>query len=224
MIDDSRMGAVGGTAVTNGSTNAFVTGPGGNNGISAVFQTQGGPAPAGQTTPSPGGAVPLAAYANAFSQFLLRYGTALVGSGGGAGGANANGSSGTSGAGGRGGGGLIMECAGGWNFTTASGVSVAGGNGTAASASGSAVATGGGAGSGGFFLALYNSLIANTGTVVVTGGSGGANNVRNGTSASGGSGGGFITAGNPGNNVGTTLQGGGDGAMGTSTIAQNTEF
>jgi hypothetical protein len=112
----------------------------------------------------------------------------------------------TPGAGGRGGGALVIECGGAWNFTTTNGISVAGGNGTDAinggcnTGSGAEGGTGGGAGC---FIGIYNSLTANSGTVNVSAGSGGAN-VATG-----------IWAG----------VGGGVGAgMGTSLVAQNTEF
>jgi hypothetical protein len=86
--------------------------------------------------------------------------------------------------GGRGGAALSIECGGAWNFTTTAGISVAGKNGIQ-NVGGGAVG-GGGGGGGGVFYGLYNTLTANTGTVIATGGSGAA--------TSGGSGGGAADA------------------------------
>ncbi len=118
------------------------------------------------------------------------------------GGTGTNSGAGTNvgGVGGRGGGVLIIECAGAWNFTTASGVSVAGKNGGNAT-NGTGVSSGGGGGGGGVFIGLYNTLTANTGTITVSGGTGGG-----------------------GSSSAFTGGGGGNGGVGYSLVASNTEF
>lgn len=129
------------------------------------------------------------------------------GGGGGAGAVN-NGASvneGAGAAGGAGGGCLLIECAGAFNFTTGS-IDVSGQAGTAAPTTaanegGNSTASGGGGGGGsaGMCLVLYNTLTANTGTIIAKGGIGGA--------------GGAIT-GNGGNDGDPGSGGGGGGAAG----------
>lgn len=123
----------------------------------------------------------------------------LMATGGGGGtGIQAAGSS-TS-AGGSGGGALYLEIAGSLNFTTANGISIAG----ATASNAPSGYSGGGGGAGGTFICIYNSLIANSGTVNVAGGSGG----NSGSGRLGGSGGnGTSGSGNGGN-------GGGDSGFG----------
>lgn len=120
------------------------------------------------------------------------------GSGGGGGIANGAGYvGGNGGDGGRGGGGLIIECGGSINFTTALGISVAGGtggNGSAATCPGGNYgATGGGGGGGGsagMALIIYNSVTAVSGTINSVGGAGGNGGTSTtGYSYSGGGGG-----------------------------------
>jgi hypothetical protein len=167
------------------------------------------------------------------------------GADGAAGAAGFGGAGGVGGAGGRGGGVLIIECAGAWNFTTASGISVAGAagsNGTAAGAGTNGGGGGGGSGGrGGFFIALYNTLTASSGTVTVsggaagTGGAGGTGGVANTGGGGGGAGcaGGVSSAGNAGaagsnGNAGTGTGGaggnGGAGLTGYSVVAKNVWF
>lgn len=102
--------------------------------------------------------------------------------GGGGEGASNTGSGDITGNGGNGGGGLYIECGGYFNFTTASGISVAGAPGTNASSGNSGGGGGGGAGS---CVILYNNLTANTGTITVSGGAAGT---ATGTGSAGGAG------------------------------------
>lgn len=226
-IDVSGMGGAGGAGVTS-STNA--SGSNGTAGQSVIFVTNPGTAGAGVSTAGTGGAaVNSVAYPSAFSQQTLQYPTLLVGSGGGGGGTSQNTNSATSGNGGNGGGGLVIECAGAWNFTTASGISAAGANGTNGVDGSGPTGTGaggGGGGSGGFVLCLYNTLTANTGTIVVTGGTGGnGGSVNLNSFHPGGGGGGFMVAGSNGNtNTAANAKTGGDGAVGYSLVAQNSVF
>lgn len=217
MLDASGMGGVGGTAGatsnTSGSTaadtNTFFT-----------FVTHGGTAGLNVPTQGSGGALPTAiAPATPFASTsipILKYGIDFwVGSGGGGGGTANSSNNATQGTGGRGGGGLIIECAGSWNFTTASGISVAGkvgGNPTNTTFGGA-----GGGGAGGFIYALYNTLTANSGTVNVAGGAGGS--TVNNSTAGGGGGSTAYTAGSSGSNGN-----GGTGASGSSVVTANTLF
>ena len=126
------------------------------------------------------------------------------------GGAGAPGSNNGPGGGGVGGGALYIECAGAFNFTTASGISVAGTGGAPGTLN---TGGGGGGGGGGTFLCLYNTLIANSGTVTKSGGTGGAGS----PSATGGAGGNG-TGGNANGAAGgsTSVNGGGGGGGGSS--------
>lgn len=134
-----------------------------------------------------------------------------VGSGGGGGGDGGLGGN----SGGRGGGGLIIECAGAFNFTTANGISVAGSNGTNAIVSGGS----GGGGGGGFVYILYGSLVANSGTITVSGGVGASSG---GASCNGGAGGASqFTNGSDGTGKNTK---GGDSVAGWSLVTANTDF
>lgn len=143
---------------------------------------------------------------------MVRTPRLAVGSGGGAGGTGGNGG-GAGGAGGRGGGALYIECAGAYNFTTASGISVAGKNGSNGVGNGGNGGGGGGGGAGGTFIALYNTLTANSGTITVSGGTGG-NGGASGVPVAGGTGGG---GGNGTSGTGTSGAGGhGKGDAGSS--------
>lgn len=223
MIDCSAMGAAGGTAVASGSSSASTIS--GNTGTVGKgfgpFNTNAG---VGATTSAgTAGAVPTALTINSFmfSSWLSVYKYGLffwLGAGGGSGSAYNNTGGAlvlTSGVGGIGGGCLIMECAGAWNFTTANGISVAGAVGGAATGSGTTngIAGGGGGGAGGFFLAIYNTLISNSGTVNVAGGTPGANTAGTGNAGAGGGGANAVTAGSS-----TT------GAAGLAVAFKNTEF
>ena len=111
-----------------------------------------------------------------------------------------SGSGGSGALGGRGGGGLYIECNGAWNFTTGTITT----NGTTAVAA--ALGGGSGGGSAGQFLVLYNTLTANTGTIVTTGGAGGKGGNDGFTGYAGGAGG----TGGGGGGGGASGQNGGD--------------
>lgn len=98
------------------------------------------------------------------------------GSSGTSGGANGFGS-GSGGAGGLGGGGLYVECAGAWNFTTGA-IDASGNAGSASThnSSGGEQGGDGGGGGGGNILVLYGTLTADSGTYTVSGGAGGTGN------------------------------------------------
>lgn len=144
----------------------------------------------------------------------------IPGAGGGGGSSNNNPSSpGVSGDGGNGGGALYIECGGSWNFTTANGISVAGKNGGNFTGT-TNMGGGGGGGGGGMFLAFYNTLIANSGTVNVSGGTGGTNaSGLLGTAYGGGGGSSFNGSGGAGNSTGGAVQG--TGGAGIAQILQN---
>lgn len=122
------------------------------------------------------------------------------------------------GAGGRGGGALVIECAGAFNFTTASGISVAGANGSVGTVGGVNLggAGGGGGGAGGTCVILYGTLTANSGTITVSGGTGGTGGAGN--NGSGGAGG---AGGAGGNGMTGTSNGGAGGAGGASSSTSN---
>lgn len=156
----------------------------------------------------------------------IKYPYLVSGSGGGSGSFAEQAGGGTSygGRGGRGGGVIVMECGGVWTFTTAGGISVAGNDGeNAAYGSTRGTTGGGGGGGGGVFLALYNYLGSNSGTVTVTGGSGGTGvHVEGaGMNASTGAGGGASV--NGAGTAGTTAEPpvSGAGRGGVSSIIQN---
>jgi hypothetical protein len=207
MLDFSGLGGQGGAGgVSQSGAGNTTYGADGNAGYSALFKTNGGSGANGGSA----GALPAFSYQNITSQILSRYSQAFLGAGGGGGGALYFG---TGGNGGGGGGCGIVECAGAWNFTTASGISVAGSNGAAGvAAGGNAGAGGGGGGAGGFFLGLYNTLTANSGTISVSGGTVGANGVNGGSNQ--GKGGGSAT------NAGSGTTGG----AGISNVILNTMY
>lgn len=174
-----------------------------------------------------GGAIPTVSFANfSGSPTAFKY-RSLIGAGGGSGMAtHTTGSGEVAGVGGRGGGGLVIECAGAWNFTTTAGISVAGKNGTDGTGGAGTAASGGGGGGGGSLIALYNTLTANSGTVTISGGVGGLNaNLGSLNNQWGGSGGGGLTAGsNSTHSLSSGVKTGGDGGNGFSLVAQNTEL
>ncbi len=154
-------------------------------------------------------------YTNAANTLWRRVINVIPGAGGGGGAGSGTGGSGSAagGNGGRGGGGLVIECGGAWNFTTALGISVAGIVGVAAAATGgtNAGAGGGGGGAAGMSLVLYNTLTASSGTINTAGGAGGAG-------AFGGAGGlGNGLNGNGAAAGGTSAGGGGGGGTDTGS-------
>ena len=183
MIDASALGAAGGAAVTNNGTNS--NGNSGSAAYSPIFLVGAGGAGVHNTTTAVSGGT-IGAQSKSQNVNLLRYTIVAPGSGGGSGASSDVASSNAvSGKGGKGGAGLIIECNGAWNFTTASGISVAGeagGNGSYAGSRG--YAQGGSGGGGGTFIALYKTLTANSGTVTVTGGAAGTSTVTAGAGTS----------------------------------------
>lgn len=228
MIDASGMGSAGGAGGSGSVNNSTINGTAGTNTIAWAYGTI--KAGSGGTSSSgTGGTTPTFGYYTTIADILLqKYHFAFCGAGGGGASIASGGSaSGTGGSGGIGGGGLIIECAGAWNFTTASGISVAGILGTNGTRSSGFIACcGGGGGGGGFFLGLYNTLTANSGTITVSGGVGGNNNLvsfSGNAAAYGGGGGGSNIAGSDGT-VGSGSAGdttGGGGANGYSLVTQN---
>lgn len=229
-LDDSGMGAAGVAGISASGGNP---GNAGNAGLSysAVISSPSGAAAAQPTAAGAVGAVPTLLINNAFYSTItntsfLKYAHLVTSSSGGSGASRFNSvaGSGTTGSGGTAGGTLLIECGGAWNFQGT--ISVAGLNGGNATVSGGQQASGGGGGGGGgFFMALYNSLTANSGTVTITGGTGGTSTFTTNTSAApGGSGGAsFANAGSIGTLV-TSGQGGGNGGGGVSLIMANNDF
>lgn len=199
-IDFSSLGSTGGGPETNGT----------DSDTGFMFQNDGGQGCIGGINGVKGAGFSITSFLTFDNSSWFRYLNAVIGAGGGGG----DTSGGTGGSGGRGGGVGIIECGGAWNFTTASGISMAGANGTDGTGSGSG---GGGGGGGGYFVALYKTLTANSGTVVKTGGTGGS-----GTLGGTGSGGGGSGSGGAGTDGATNL--GGTGGVGFSLVAQNQAF
>jgi hypothetical protein len=225
MLDVSAMGAAGGASIS------FADSAGHNGNIGtvgkAIFHQTGAGAGSDGSTGAGGAAgvagtlvLPWAA------TYVNKYPWIFVGGGGGSGGVSStSGSTSTSGAGGNGGGCLILECAGAFNFTTASGISVKGANGAAGTHSGASYHSGGGGGGGGgFALILYNTLTANSGTITVSGGTGGNANASTTTVNGGGGGGSLSNAGNAGTAAADGAQSGGNGGAGASLVLANVEF
>lgn len=225
MIDCSALGGLGGTAVT--SVNQTV-GNAGNDGVSAWLKATGaGSTPATGGTGGTVGAAASPYFSTPTFDSRQRYANLPVASGGASGALTTNGTaSNTSGKGGRGGGTLVIECKGSFNFTTVGGISVAGENGGTGVASAYPNAAGGGAGAGGYFLCLYGTLVANTGTVTVSGGIGGNNDGYASLGGrTGGSSGANHIAGNQGvgNNT-TSGKTGADGPAGLSQVLACVDF
>lgn len=216
MINAALMGASGAAAVVAGNN-----GNTGNAGKGIIVQTAGGGAGVVGNTNVPGSSPTLAN--GQYSTALARYPQAVPGSGGGSGSSASNGGSGNSGGGGTGGAALVIECGGALNFTTTSGISVAGGAATNPTFSGSGYGGGGGGGGGGYFLCLYSSLTANSGTVTVSGGaiSAGTGSIS-GDANGGATGGCSITASSSASvgNSGGSISAATAGAAGASLIQQ----
>ena len=227
-LDASGMGAAAGASVaaTSGSTN----GNAGTAGLSGLLNTwaSSGGVVAAATTLTGGQIVP---YVGRTSAAILKYYQAFVGAGGGSGAAQDQvASTATSGAGGRGGTTLIIECNGAWNFTTSNGISVAGKNGSNGSYAGTrGFAQGGAGGAGGFFLGLYETLTANSGSVNSAAGSAGTGVIVVGAGTSDNTG---PSGAASGANSGSSASPAGVNAVGapaasgngTSLITKNTEF
>lgn len=226
MLDASGCGAAGGAqGIAFGSGgNASKQNAGTDGKIISVVQTAKG---SGTTA----GGLPVIAYSSLLNdpQYYeaYKYPHAFCGAGAASGQANEMGNNTPgcdSGFGGNGGPALIVECGGAWNFTTIDGISVAGGDGGNATRVTNGNAGGGGGGAGGYFLGLYNILIANSGTVKVSGGVGGTG-LRNNGNQTGGGGGSSQTVGTNGTTSGTSgAKTGGDGGVGLATTAKNTIF
>ncbi len=237
MIDASGMGAAGGTGGAGAVSGAATAGNAGSKGtgITDDLTTHQGQGGAGATSTSVAAGASTAgtilsnvwAYTRLASDLARRSIVVTCGSGGGGGGGGSGGS--TTGChqpgatGGRGGGGLIIECAGAWNFTTALGISVAGLVGGTPTASTDSVNTdatvgggGGGGGAGGFCVALYNTLTANTGTINSAGGAGGTGGAANKTQGTSGTNGSASGAGGSG----AGANGGAGGAGGAGVVNQ----
>lgn len=212
MVDMSSMGAAGGNGIT--CSAGTVAGLNGNEPNSNVYLASGR---AGFGAANNGGAGNTGAagtYVTTLVAGLGKYGTPLiVGAGGGSGGDG--GGTGLTGAGGRGGGGIIIECAGAWNFTTSGGISVAGGAG-GNGASGRGNGAGGG---GGFCVVQYNTLTSNSGTITVSGGTGGT-----GATSSGKTGGGGASQTANGVTGNGNLQTGVNGGDGWSSVSANSNY
>lgn len=204
-LDASGMGASGGS----GNGSEFGNGGGGNSAIGIGVATISG---GGGGYYNNTGTASTATISFAGSNFLPSvyngiYPYTCPGSGGGGGANNGTTGGGHGGNGGRGGGVLIIECGGAWNFTTTGGISVAGANGDPGVGA-TQYHGGGGGGGGGCFIALYQTLTANSGTVLYNQGSTGSPGAQG-------------NGGNPGAQNGNSGIGLGGGA-GYSLIAQNT--
>lgn len=255
-IDASGMGATGGTGGVNTANGAIGTNGqyyydvANHYGLAGAVGTNGGSSTAG--------AASTALTQSALVYYSTNNGNRLnldksyriaCGSGGGGGGsasdaASQSGTGGDGGDGGRGGGGLIIECAGAWNFTTSGGISVsgavgsAGQNGVRANTLRRGAGGGGGGGASGMLLALWNSLTANSGTVVSSGGAGGVGGNKDNSgstnsnegggaagsgaaafNAGGAGGNGKISTGDNGSSGGAGAGGGGGGGAGANSDA-----
>ncbi len=231
MIDGTGIGATGGAGGSQTATTDNTHGADGTNGVALSLTTvfgEGSDDATGGTAPT---AYDFSATLITEESLKFKYPNIAIGSGGGGGQAvRGGGGSGTAigGNGGRGGGALLIECAGAWNFTTTGGISVAGSDGTDGTFSGDDTDTagaGGGGGGAGSFFALHNSLVANSGTIVVSGGTGGLTvETFAGTPTGGGGGASSINDGDDGVGASNGVKSGGDGATGDSKVISNTEF
>ena len=224
MIDASNLGASGGSAGASGSNN---NGSDGSEGYGFNLVT--GAGRGGQFNNGASlAANPNAPYRKLGTGYSSKYSWVVPGAGGG-GGAHSGDTSKSAGTGGRGGAAFIIECDGAFNFTTASGISVAGQAGTNSSAAGGpgVQVHGGAGGGGGCFFVLYRTLTANSGTVTVSGGSAGTGAVNGTNFANSGPTGGASV--NTKSSDGATATSTGTaaaqaGAAGLSIIAPNLDF
>lgn len=169
MIDCSAMGGTGGAALSTGTGSS--DGNAGSDAIGFLVSVLG--ATAVRSASNAGGLATLKPMR--LTTHVSKYYSVCPGSGGGGGNKNISNGVVNTAAGGRGGGALVIECGGAWNFTTASGISVAataGGTATNSTSTQYGV-SGGSGGGGGCCLVMYNSLTANSGTITVTGGAAG---------------------------------------------------
>lgn len=233
MLDMVGLGSGGGTGGTRSTSGGNTDGSGGT-AANAPYLTIGAAAGTASGASPAGGTAPTAYIFNvAFTSLKLLYEKYrfmwLGGGGGGGRGLYTSGSGGsfTGGNGGKGGGSMIMEVAGAWNFTTAGGISVAGAAGTdgvIVAGPSTGAAAGGSGGGAGMFIALYETLTANSGTVTIAGGAGGVTaGIGGGTSRASGSGGNGISNGSNGGDIGNGVTGPA-GATGYSYIGPNEEF
>lgn len=227
-IDASGMGASGGAGGTGGSTSNG--GGAGNTGTNifddSVHAGSGGVASASGGAGGPAGAIFAAGTLQFYTRNAYQLARAIkgiaAGSGGGGGAGNNSTTARTGGAGGYGGAGLIIQCGGALNFTSALGISVAGKNGsngvtdTVGANNGRGGSGGGGGGAGGFCLVLYNSLTAASGTINSAGGTGGTGGDA--TTDGTGGGGGQQTGGAGGGGAGS--YGGAGGVGGAQQASQ----
>lgn len=227
MIDASVLGAAG-TATFTTTVNANNTGSDATTSLSNVLSILGGKGSTGGAVGAAGSAPTLAWNNFSYSSTREKYLFLPIATGGGQGMSNISSNvSVTVGASGRGGGTFVIECAGEWNFTTAGGISVAGGNAVnSTSANVQSNAAGSGGGSGGYFLGLYGTLTANSGTVTLTAGTGAtSDSTGSGGIRYGAGGGSLLSPGNAGTSSATPgVKTGGDGATGVSVIQANTDF
>ncbi len=147
----------------------------------------GGGGGAGELTSGSNGSDGLAGGARTTASTTALISSKILTTHNGAGGASGGTSGGTGGTGGNGGNGLIFEIGGSLTFSGT--IWSKGNNGTNASGN---CGGGGGGGGGGSVVMLYNNLISNTGTFVVTGGSGGAGATGGGNGGAGGTGVGLV--------------------------------
>lgn len=231
MLDFSGLGGDGGVSVTNASGND------GTRGSVTFSYWYGGAAAGGGVKGNPGGGGGVGGTAIARGATFItstdkvnsfKYPEIFIGSGAGSGAAYSGVGTFTSGSGGKGGGCAIIECGGAWNFTTALGISVKGNNGSSGSTSGGTqgIASGGGGGGGGFFMALYKTLTASSGSVNISGGDGGSWVTAGaiGSVECGGGGGGQSHLVGTGGGNGAPGANGGSGATGLGYIGVNNFF
>ena len=227
MLDCSVLGAAG-TATFTTTTNANNNGSDATTSLSNLLSILGGKGSAPGAVGAVGSAPTLALNNFSYSSTREKYLFLPIATGGGQGMSIISSNvSVTVGASGRGGGTLVIECAGAWNFTTTGGISVAGGNAVnSTSANLQSYAAGSGGGAGGYFLGLYGTLTANTGTVTVTPGTGATSDPQaSGGTRHGAGGGSLLSPGNAGTSSATaSVKTGGDGATGVSVIQANTDF
>jgi hypothetical protein len=216
MLDASGCGTAGGARGVNGATATAGTDMSASVAFYSTVTNSGGRPATGASSGAPSTAITNPSFYGASLRAITLNNERLPvlllpGCGGGGGSSNNNPSApGVAGNGGNGGGALYIECAGAWNFTTTNGISVAGKNGENASGTTNS-AGGGGGGAPGMFLALYNTLTANTGTVNVSIGSGGTGLTVIGTPYAGG-------GGSSAGNAGGSSPGAGAGGVGGAAI------